>query len=311
MNSMFAKIATDLYLDETYIRSIAQNSDRLYKNYSIKKKDGGERIICQPSPELKTLQYWVWKNILASFPISNSAFAYQKGNSIRTHAEYHQSSNFIFHTDIEGFFPHITFSMLRPVLDERQNELLSKGLWFDDTYSAIDKICFRYGRLTIGAVSSPVISNIVCYAMDVEIFNYCESNGYRYSRYADDIYISSFDYLPIDVKDTLYKLLQKYTFGMNFSKTGFHSRKSRRKVTGVVLTSNGELSIGFSERQKIKKMLYTYLVHENGEPRKILGYLAYLKDIEPQTYDRFITKYSSYCNTDVIDALQEKCKQDN
>ena len=65
MNSMFAKIATDLYLDETYIRSIAQNSDRLYKNYSIKKKDGGERIICQPSPELKTLQYWVWKNILA------------------------------------------------------------------------------------------------------------------------------------------------------------------------------------------------------------------------------------------------------
>ena len=51
-------------------------------------------------------------------------------------------------------------------------------------------------------------------------------------------------------------------------------------------------------------MIYNRLVNGNGSPESILGYLAYLKDIEPQTYNKYIIKYSTYCDGDVISAIR-------
>lgn len=50
-------------------------------------------------------------------------------------------------------------------------------------------------------------------------------------------------------------------------------------------------------------MIYNRLVNGNGSPNEILGYLAYLKDAEPQIYNKFIIKYSTYCDGDVISAI--------
>ena len=91
---------------------------------------------------------------------------------------------------------------------------------------------------------------------------------------------------------------------MNISKTWFRSKKSRRKVTGLIITDTGRVSVGLETRKKIKNMIYNRLVNGNGSPESILGYLAYLKDIEPQTYNKYIIKYSTYCDGDVISAIR-------
>ena len=149
-----------------------------------------------------------------------------------------------------------------------------------------------------------MISNIVAFRFDKIIISYCEEHGYRYSRYADDIYISGNSYIPESTKDFIEECLRNYGFRMNLPKTWFKSKKSRRKVTGLIITDTGRVSVGIETREKIKRMIYTRLVNGDGSPNEILGYLAYLKDVEPQTYNKFIIKYSTYCDGDVISAIR-------
>lgn len=96
-------------------------------------------------------------------PVSKGAFAYNKGNSIKRHAEFHKDSYFIFHTDIKNFFPSITSEHLISVLSDNHSLIEEAGLWFDDLFDVISSICFRHNHLCIGTVSSPAICNIIMY----------------------------------------------------------------------------------------------------------------------------------------------------
>ena len=175
----------------------------------------------------------------------------------------------------------------------------------EESLGDIRKICFKKDSLSIGAVSSPVISNVVMFSFDEIMLEYCKANRYLYSRYADDIYISSKTYIPKDVLTFLQRELVKCGFTMNYSKTKFCSSKSRRKVTGLVITTDSRISIGTESRKFIKKMVYDKLVHGKGDSYRILGYLSFLKDVEPNTYNNLIIKYSQYCNGDVIKELSK------
>ena len=287
MNSIIDRIARDLSLDRDYIASIIRRSSFYYKRFTIPKRNGDPRVIYQASPELKSLQYWVREKILKFLPVSNAAFAYQAGNSIKKHADFHKEARFIFHTDIKNYFPSIHEKMFTDILIAHQDKLQAQGMWFDDMCDVIAKICFYRGRLSIGTVSSPMISNIVAYRFDELIIAYCRERGYRYSRYADDIYISSNRYISQSTKKFVEVSLYECNFKMNISKTWFRSKKSRRKVTGLIITDTGRVSVGLETRKKIKNMIYNRLVNGNGSPESILGYLAYLKDVEPPTYNKY------------------------
>ena len=57
-------IADSLSLDKYYIEMVISKANFSYRDYFIPKKNGGIRAVAQPSPELKTLQYWITNNIL-------------------------------------------------------------------------------------------------------------------------------------------------------------------------------------------------------------------------------------------------------
>lgn len=304
MNSLIDRIAADLHLESTYIEALIMRSDYYYKRYTIPKNNGGRRYIYQASPELKSLQYWIRKNILSELPVSKSAFAYNSGDSIKRHVTYHKDANFIFHTDIKDFFPNIHSKKLKDMVERQQEELQQLGLWYDDLCDILSYICFRMDCLCIGTVSSPAISNIVMYDFDEKLCFYCDNQGYRYSRYADDIYISSKKYIPIEIRKTVAEQLAKNGFIINTDKTCFKSKKGRRQITGLILTESGRVSVGDEMRHSIKKMIYKRLVKGEGNPEMILGYMAYLKDVEPAVYNRYLIKYSTYCNGDVISAIK-------
>lgn len=304
MNSLIEYMSQNLQMDVAYIRRIVSRSDLYYCDYSIPKKGGGIRHISQASPELKTLQYWLLNKVFRLIPVSNAAFAYKRGDSIKRHAIFHENAQYIFHSDINHFFPSIHSESLIHYLVQHKNILEEQGIWFEDTLSLISKICFRHDMLCIGTVSSPCISNIVMYDFDVELIHFAEENGFRYSRYADDIYISAMCRLPDSLPDTLDMILTKYGFGINRKKTWFKSKKAHRTVTGIVLTDDGRISVGSEMRNQIKAMVYKRIVHGKGSPEEILGYLSFLKDIEPNTYNKILIKYIPYCNGDVIEAIK-------
>lgn len=297
------KIADDLKLSDTYVRKIIDRAAFYYRDYYIPKKDGRKRLISQPSPELKSFQYWTVINILKKLPVSRGSFAYKQGDSISKHANYHKDSKFIFHTDIKHFFPSIHSKLLDSVIKAYLNCITSLGLDLSEAIDTINKICFRKDSLCIGTVSSPIISNIVLYDFDETMIKYCSEKNYRYSRYADDIYISSSQFLPKDIKASVSKKVNSYGFEINNTKTWFKSTKCCRKITGLVLTNDGGVSLGLKRRKEIEKMLYNGLIHHKGNKSQIIGYLAFLKDIEPITYSKLLIKYSKYCKGDVIKAI--------
>lgn len=304
MTSLVSRISDDLCLDEKYVASIICRSNRYYKEYSIPKKDGSVRRIAQASPELKTLQYWIVRNVLTLFPISASSFAYKRGDSIKRHAEFHKDSRFIFHTDVKKFFPSINSDLLSDIIMQQKQTLIDEKIWYDDVCDIVRKICFRYNRLCIGTVSSPMISNVVMYPVDEYLRAYCDKRGYRYSRYADDIYVSSETYIPDTVIEVVRKQLSTLGLEMNDEKTWFKSKKNQRRVTGLIITDSGSVSIGREKRVSIRKMIYDRLIHGKGDSETVLGYLSFLKDIEPNTYNNLMIKYATYCDGDVVKAIK-------
>jgi RNA-directed DNA polymerase len=47
------------------------------------------------------------------------------------------------------------------------------------------------GKLPIGAPTSPVISNFICYQLDSDLIDFCGENHLTFTRYADDLTFSS------------------------------------------------------------------------------------------------------------------------
>lgn len=299
------KISRDLKLDLGYIEKIIDNANRYYKVFTIPKKKGGKRTIMQASPELKSLQYWVRENILCKMSVSEASYAYGKGDSVKRHSLYHVNSNYILHADIRDFFPSIQSRLLEKELKKRPDIFDDLDISVDDSIASISKICFKKDSLCIGTVSSPIISNIVMYDFDREMIDRCERMNYRYSRYADDMYISSQNFIPAEEVKNLHMLLVKYGFKLNGDKTYFASKKDRRSVTGIIITDDSRISIGTKRKSGIKKMVYDKLIHGEGNSNKILGHLAFLKDIEPNYYNKIITKYSTYCDGDIISSLKK------
>jgi RNA-directed DNA polymerase len=91
--------------------------------------------------------------------------------------------------DFANFFESIhladVFSLLRRNAGRFVPELT------EEDAVVISRVATRFGRLTIGAPSSPVLSNAIMYEFDSVVSSICKSRGVLYSRYADDMHFSS------------------------------------------------------------------------------------------------------------------------
>ena len=126
-------------------------------------------------------------------------------------------------------------------------------------------------------------------------------------RTSSNIYLSSNVFIDTSHIDYLKERLKDMGFTINSRKTYFSSPKYCRRITGLILGNDSSVTIGKQRRSFIKKLVYNKLVHDKGNAESIIGYLAFLKDIEPQTFDNLVVKYSRYCkgNIDIFDALRK------
>ena len=293
-------LAKSLKLDADYIKKVIEKSDFSYKVFYIPKLSGGKRKIYQPSAELKTLQYWLVYNVFSKFNISSSACAYCHGKSILDAARAHLCSDYILHVDIKNFFESITKDHLNALLKNStiDSDVKKVNLHDEDTIYNISCICLYKNHLTIGAVSSPIISNLIFYDLDLIIEEYCRKKEYIYTRYADDTYISSKEFIPKDVIEDIGEMLLKKGFMLNKRKTKFMSKSRRQIITGITLTTNRKLSIGSDRKREIKKLLYKALRDLSNisydERLRIKGYLSFIKSVDPCYCNRLVNKYANY-----------------
>ena len=282
------KISADLQIPVWYILEIL-GSNRNYKIYNIKKKNGGERRICHPSKQLKMLQYWIVNNVLPYFPVSTSSTAYEKKCSAVTNARMHSSNNFIFHSDICNFFESITSNHLLQIFDKHlpsEYELADKRILCD--------IVLWKGILPVGSVTSPRLANAVMYNFDERISaRLHQAYNAMYTRYADDIVVSSKDYIPIEIINIFDMELERDGFSQNHKKIYFCSKSSKRQITGIVIDNNrGETTLGSQKLNELKGKIYKYNQYKIGDKDKLCGELSYLNSINHRQYQMMKRKYS-------------------
>jgi len=280
-----------------YVERLAQTANHRYKSYLIPKRTGGVRKIDHPSRQLKFLQRWLADNLFSRLPVHEAAYSYKKDLGIKDHAEIHQRSKYILRVDFRNFFPSIRGDDVRRVL-MRNRSLLPIQI-SDEDLSLISLLVCKDDKLTIGAPSSPSISNAIMFDFDSQLFSSCKQGRITYSRYADDLYFST------DRSNVLRPLLgriETYLQSMlsprldiNDAKTEFVSKKRKCVVTGLVLTSNRKISIGREKKRAIKSMVFRFQrgTLEAERQKYLKGYLAFIISVEPSFFEALRIKFGS------------------
>ena len=177
-------------VSEVRLRWIQSQASKMYKTYTIPKRSGGVREISQPTPELKSIQRWIVWRIFSNLPVSDAATAYKRGASIKLNAEIHAKTSFTLHLDFESFFPSFSAQAVRVFL-KNNTDLSVDDIWF------CSSVITKSGNLTIGAPSSPAVTNAMMFDFDNRIKAICKEKDLVYTRYADDLNISSTKYFPM------------------------------------------------------------------------------------------------------------------
>lgn len=291
-------------------RKLQMLGSHAYKVYTIPKRKAGKRVIAHPSVKLKKCQSNLVSILELYLPVHDSSYAYVKGRSIKDNALVHAKSDYLLKMDFYDFFNSIT----PPLLSEHLDKV---GLTVDlYELAKLNQLLFwnpskkKHGKLilSVGAPSSPFISNTMMYFFDEKISKLCAKNNINYSRYADDLTFSSNKkgilFLLPDVVKKILKQEFKDKIVINDSKTIFSSKKHNRHVTGLTINNNGSISLGRKRKKYISSLVFEYLNNRLGEGEfyHLIGLLAFSYNVEPMFLHRLSRKYK----VNVIDSILKK-----
>jgi RNA-directed DNA polymerase len=217
-----------------------------YTCFPVKKRDGGVREILAPKPYLKGVQRQILDDLLQRVRLNSHAEGFRKRRSILTNAKRHIAKKVVVKMDVKEFFPSITFEralgMFASLGYPRQVALL------------LTRLVTHNGKLPIGAPTSPAISNIVCRRLDRRFSRLGEKAGFDYSRYADDITISSNNTGVNRMIPFFKEIIKEEGFEVNEAKIRILRSGGRQKITGIVV--NRKPNLDKKEVRKLRAVIY-------------------------------------------------------
>jgi len=297
--TILGDMSADLLIPKTKLDYLIRSAPYRYKVYQIPKRSGtGFRTIAQPAKEVKRIQYWIIKNIFPLLPVHQTASAYIKGKNIFKNADAHSDKPYLLKLDFKDFFPSIKgddflkYSQTNNALSLSETDLhrLVRILfWLPERNNDF--------QLSIGAPSSPFVSNAIMFDFDAHMFSYCYENNVSYTRYADDLAFSMHEMkMRGRVLKKVKNVLASQSFPilkLNDRKTVFGSKAHRRLVTGLILTNDGNVSLGRDRKRRIRAQIHHMLQGKLSDEEKnnLRGMLAFARDVEPEFVERMENKY--------------------
>lgn len=265
--------ATQLSLDPITIKKLTRDNFNYYQ-FTISKSNGKKRLITAPRGKLKVVQKWILVNYLEKFAVAECANAFVKGkHGIRANAEVHKYNKYILEFDLKDFFPNIKFwdvydLFLRMNLNKKISLLFAK-------------LCTYEKHLPQGAITSPYISNLICYDLDLRLLELSNYYDITYTRYADDLTFSSDDlYLLFSLMKEISGIIHYYGFKINNEKTKILLPSSKQTITGITV-NNGEIKVDKKLKRMVRAKLY-YGIKNNdiNDFDILLGFISYICSIE-------------------------------
>jgi len=209
-----------------------------YHQFDIPKKDGSVRHIQAPVAWLKGLQRARLKDLYERTDRPKYAHGFEKNRSVLSNAKVHSGRRFIMNMDIKDFFWNCSHRKARRVIP---SDVSSGEFIFANT-------------LPQGSPLSPIIANRIMDKTDdriVYVLRKYVSDDIRYTRYADDITVSSNSRAVLNCVELIAKYLKSAGFRLNEKKTNRMHPGKRMEVTGLCLNS-GKPTVSRKYRRKVR-----------------------------------------------------------
>lgn len=283
-----------------HIETLLRSAPKMYKIYTIPKRNGGNRTIAHPAKGLKATQRDLSKYLVDILPVHSCAFAYIKNKSIKDNALVHAKNKFLLKMDLVNFFNNINDKLLNNELVENDIPLTTLEI------TQVNKLSFWCptkdddGKmiLSVGAPISPLISNFIMYRFDSKLSELAISNKVKYSRYADDIFLSTNVPNVLGTFVNVVELLLLELYGgklvINKTKTVFSSKANNRHVTGLTINNLGEVSLGRKRKRVISSLVHKFSIGilDSSEIERLRGLLSFSSSVEPEFITRLENKYT-------------------
>lgn len=154
-------------------------------------------------------------------------------------------------------------------------------------------ICTYDGKLPQGAVTSPSISNIIASKLDRRIAGYTSKRNIIFTRYSDDITLSS------NNRNLLHQSLSRVTkiiktehFRVNNEKLRVLGPRRRVAITGLV-KNNSEPKFGIGRRKKrhMRAVIHHHFLDKTKDSvysteSSIMGWMAYLRSVDLESFKK-------------------------
>jgi len=208
--------------------------------------------------------------------VSPWACAYVRGRDIIDAAKPHVGYKYVAKIDLQDFFGSVTFEKFaREIMSKKYKFMTDQDI---ATILVYVQPCFvkdKRGRVFLpqGFATSPIISNLFMGNFDWKVAKFAKKKGVNYTRYADDIALSS------NNKDKLQKVIAYITILLRDMELSINKKKfrimpyyRRQIVCGIVV--NNKINLPRETRKLIRAMRHR---HKNDEvvPPEISGMYSY------------------------------------
>ena len=126
-----------------------------YKTFELRKKSGGVRTITSPDPALKFIQHQLHRILECIYEPKAAVHGFTVDRSIKSNANQHPKTKWVFNVDISDFFPSINFGRVRSMF------MANPYKCTPEVATVLARICCVDNQLPQGAPTSPIVSNMM------------------------------------------------------------------------------------------------------------------------------------------------------
>lgn len=273
-----SQLSDQVRVSESFIKFLLYSGDKNYFTYELPKKSGGVRLIAQPSRKLKAFQSWILRKILDNLKSSEASKGFEIGSSTKDNALPHIGANAVLAFDIDNFFPSIKANKVYSIFH---------SLGYNKKIASIlTSLCAYNGSLPQGSPASPKLANLICSKLDARIQGYAGKNDIIYTRYADDITLSSHSLKPLlKAKWFIPTIIADEDFKVNKKKTRLMGYRFQKKVTGLII-NRSRVGVGRSIYRELRAKIHHLFLEKSEEFYHINGWISYIYSVDAQIYKK-------------------------
>lgn len=247
-----AVLAVALGVSERDLLRLSNQADDLYRKAKpIKKPDGSFRQPFDALPRLKHVHKRIKERLLVNvhFPVYLTGSL--PGKSPKANASFHVGAKIVICEDVQKFFPSTRSTLVHDIW-------LGFFGFSPDVAALLTKLTTRFGTLPEGAITSSYLANLVFWRLEPALQAALSLRGIAYSRYVDDISVSSKKFL-LDADKTqaiseVYTMLGRLAYTAKRKK--HEMQTSGHQMFATKLMVNRRVAIPHSERHKLKSAVF-------------------------------------------------------